>query len=251
MARGSHYTSWALGNDVIFDTDRRQLPPPTPASQIVGAAGSSGPSSFLVPGDTGAFVVAGNTADILVRWRILGGTGAYALTGNAGAIHLIFRLAGGTGAFTETGSAGVVRLLWKILGGTGAYTETGGSAVAKLLLRLLGGTGAYTETGGDGQFKLVTGSGFAQYYLFGDVGSFAVTGGDGLFQLVTATPTRPEAEGGISGYLKREKGYSRLGGNVMVQTMGEATERAEKIMLGWRDEEEALFVIQIIQNFYD
>ena len=63
------------------------------------------------------------------------------------------------------------------------------------------------------------------------------------FSFVVATGP----EGGISGYLKPRKMYK--GGNLMVQPMDKATRRAEEIMVGWRDDDEAMIVIQIIEHF--
>lgn len=77
----------------------------------------------------------------------------------------------------------------------------------------------------------------------------------GLLSLVSdgaviPLPTGPDGpEGGISGYLKGRKMYH--GGNLMLQPMSEATRRAEKIMVGWRDDEEAMLLVQIIETFYD
>lgn len=56
--------------------------------------------------------------------------------------------------------------------------------------------------------------------------------------------------GGTAGYLKREKMYYR-GANLMLEPMSESTRRAERIMAGWRDEEEAMMLVQIIETFYD
>lgn len=173
----------------------------------------------------GTVIVAANLASTL----------GLASLSSAGAVIVVANLSDTLG-LASLSSAGAVRVAGNLSDTLGllGLSSAGAAIVAASLSQTLG----LLSLSSDG--TVVSGGGTVNADL-------SVTLGD---LLLSADASALEHEpGGISGYLKPKKMYQ--GANLMLEPMADATARAERIMAGWKDDEEAMLLIQIIQTFYD
>lgn len=178
----------------------RNLPQTVASFTLTGNGATFAKASpKVITGETGAFTLTGQPADLRHNPDIEAGVGAFTLTGQPADTRHNVRIEGGTGAFTLTGNdATLTKATPKALtADTGAFTLTGNPAAVTRGYALIAEVGAFTATGqpatlrhnprieaNTGSFALSGGAPtlLRGWYLSGGTGTFTETGQPATFR---------------------------------------------------------------------
>ncbi len=158
----------------------------TPLSAGNAHAATSGPATYTLTCDAGAYVLAGQSA-ILQR--------AYSLSCDAG-------------AYTLTSIAASLVRGYTLACAPGAYALAGGNAILKREYALTCAPGSYALAGGNATLAYVPGA--VAYALACDAGSYSLAGGDATLTYVAGTPAVGRR------YKHYAKAYLKRGHEVLV-----------------------------------